>query len=68
MNWSIPNAFIQWKGTDACIDLYCSCGNQEHLDKDFLYEWKCHKCKRLYKLDATIRLIEIDVCTGKENG
>ncbi len=33
--------WIQWKGTDVCIDLHCVCGNNGHVDGDFMYEVQC---------------------------
>ena len=53
------HGFIQWKGTDACIDIYCDCGNQFHLDGEFLYETKCDQCNTKYELDSTIKLKKI---------
>ena len=32
------SGFIQWKGTDACFDLTCSCGTLSHYDGDFMYQ------------------------------
>jgi hypothetical protein len=29
--------FIQWKGTNACMTLNCTCGRSYHIDKDFCY-------------------------------
>ena len=32
-----PHGWIQWKGTDVCIDLHCECGSHGHVDGDFVY-------------------------------
>jgi len=32
-----PHAWIQWKGTDVCMDVRCSCGNHGHVDADFAF-------------------------------
>jgi len=50
-----PEAFIQWKGTDACIDLYCSCGRQFHFDGYFADELTCGHCGQAYELPSTLR-------------
>lgn len=26
-----PAAFLQWKGTDACFDFHCPCGESSHF-------------------------------------
>lgn len=49
--------FLQWKGTNACIDIHCSCGHSFHHDADFLYAVMCPACGRPWELDSTIRLI-----------
>ena len=55
-----PCGWIQWKGTNACIDLHCSCGDHTHLDEGFLYYFECPKCKQVYALDPNVRLIPLD--------
>lgn len=55
-----PNAFIQWKGTDVCMDFYCLCGDQFHLDVDFAYAVQCPHCNRAYEMSAMIEAREID--------
>lgn len=54
-----PMGWIQWKGTDVCVDLDCVCGHSAHLDGEFLYFYQCSNCKRKYGLSGYIRLIEI---------
>ena len=39
-----PQAFIQWKGTDVCLDLQCTCGEHWHFDGDFAYVLQCPTC------------------------
>jgi hypothetical protein len=56
---NIPHGWIQWKGTDACIDLHCSCGAIGHLDGWFLYTVKCGHCGKCYAVDCHVQLIEI---------
>lgn len=52
-----PHGWIQWKGTNVCIDLRCECGADGHLDGDFVYAVKCGKCGAIYALDAHVKLI-----------
>ena len=54
-----PHVFIQWKGTNACLDLYCICGSQGHLDSYFAYFYQCYNCKRKYELDVLIPMYEL---------
>lgn len=54
-----PNAFIQWKGTDVCMDAYCICGVSLHIDDDFAYFLKCLSCGRVYEVGVYVKLYEI---------
>jgi hypothetical protein len=55
-----PDAFIQWKGTDACLDLYCTCGEQFHFDGYFAYELTCGYCGQAYELPNTVRIHPVE--------
>jgi len=59
--WKPPYAWLQWKGTDCCVDIYCVCGAQLHYDGDFMYYIQCPKCKRYFECDAHIKLFEVDL-------
>ena len=59
-----PDAFIQWKGTDACLDLYCTCGEQFHFDGYFAYELTCGHCGQTYELPNTFRLNPVEPSRG----
>ena len=48
----VPHAFIQWKGTDVCMDFYCSCGGYGHIDGMFVYYIKCADCGQVYASPA----------------
>jgi hypothetical protein len=64
VNWATrdlprPNAFIQWKGTNVCMDVYCVCGDQFHVDADFAYAVQCRHCGRVYEMSAMIEMREL---------
>ncbi len=41
--------FIQWKGTDVCLDFYCPCGAHGHFDGDFAYNVRCPNCGSAFR-------------------
>lgn len=46
---------IQWKGTDACLDFYCECGMQGHLDGFAMTGViECQRCGNKFQLRTTI--------------
>lgn len=53
------NAYIQWKGTDACLDVRCDCGHDTHMDGDYLYYVRCPKCGTTYMLPHTVPLYRV---------
>lgn len=54
-----PDLFVQWKGTNACADFLCRCGNSFHFDRDFLYYIQCHACGAVYQVPHTLALVEV---------
>jgi len=54
----LPNASIQWSGTDVCLDFRCSCGFQGHFDGEFAYHLLCSRCGKTWTLPHTVGLIE----------
>ena len=58
--------FIQWKGTDLCMDFYCDCGGQSHFDGMFAYAIKCPDCGTFYEMPTNIPLKEIPFEKAKE--
>jgi hypothetical protein len=63
-NWAtrqlpLPSAFIQWKGTDVCMDCFCLCGRGFHVDAEFAYAVKCPHCGRTYEMSAMIEMREV---------
>lgn len=55
-----PHAWIQWKGTDVCMDVQCKCGNSFHIDTMFAYHVKCLSCSTVYMCNGHIELIELE--------
>lgn len=52
-------AFIQWKGTDVCMDLLCpKCGYHNHYDGYFAYTVQCAKCKTYYAMNQFVQFTE----------
>ncbi len=48
------HAFIQWKGTDVCMDFWCDCGAHCHFDGDFAYAVKCPHCKTIWQMPSNV--------------
>lgn len=47
--------FIQWKGTDVCMDLHCpACKYHNHYDGFFAYFVQCGQCRAIYELPCLI--------------
>lgn len=44
------HAFIQYKGTDICMDFYCECGKHLHFDGYFAYFIQCGYCGETYEM------------------
>lgn len=55
-----PSGWIQWKATDVCMDIYCKCGHQSHIDASFAYHVKCPMCGSVYMCNGHIELIELE--------
>lgn len=45
-----PSAFLQWKGTNACLDFWCACGVQFHFDGYFGIQLTCGACGQAWEL------------------
>jgi hypothetical protein len=56
-----PHGWIQWQGTDVCMDIHCACGELSHIDEDFAFHVKCPYCGRVYFCNGHIELIELEV-------
>ena len=54
-----PHAWIQWKGTDVCADIHCSCGTHSHFDGDFMYYVRCPGCDKVWEVGTHVTLHEV---------
>ncbi len=54
------HGWIQWKGTDVCMDIHCTCGAHHHHDGDFFYHFECPDCKRVFAVGQNVKLIELN--------
>lgn len=51
---SDASMFIQWKGTEVCMDLACRCGELLHGDGYFAHFVKCPHCSTVYQLGTQV--------------
>jgi hypothetical protein len=59
-----PEVFLQWKGTDACLDLYCTCGEQFHFDGYFADELTCGNCGQTWELPHMLQPEAVEPSRG----
>lgn len=55
-----PHGWVQWKGTDVCMDIHCKCGYHSHIDAEFAYNVECPQCHTVYMCNGYIELIELE--------
>lgn len=61
------HGWIQWKGTEVCMDFYCNkCGQRSHIDDEFVYHIKCPTCSTVYMCNGHIQMIELSEEEAKE--
>jgi hypothetical protein len=53
------DGFIQWKGTDVCMDFHCPCGEANHYDGYFAYEIKCAGCGTVYAPSCNVEMVRV---------
>ena len=53
------SGWIQWKGTEVCMDIHCTCGHHSHVDVSFFYMFRCPQCKQAFAVGQNIRLIPL---------
>ena len=54
-----PSGWIQYKGTDLCMDIRCDCGELHHIDGEFIYFIKC-PCGNVYAVGQSVRLYKMN--------
>jgi hypothetical protein len=47
-----PDVFLQWKGTNACMDFWCTCGADLHFDGYFAHELTCGHCGQTWEMPS----------------
>jgi uncharacterized protein (DUF983 family) len=53
--------FVQWKGTDICMDFRCpKCGCQSHFDGFFAYHIECPECEARFEMPTDLPLKEVE--------
>lgn len=55
-----PSAFIQWKGTDVCMDCFCTCGKGFHLHGEFAYAVKCPYCQQVFEMSSVLEMRKLE--------
>jgi hypothetical protein len=48
-----PQVFVQWKGTDVCLDFTCECGISGHFDGFFAHALRC-SCGAVWAMPSTV--------------
>jgi hypothetical protein len=51
---------IQWKGTDVCCDINCSCGESFHFDGMFMYYIRCPHCNQVFECDPCFAMTPVE--------
>lgn len=55
----IPHIWVQWKGTNVCCDIHCSCGCDGHFDGDFFYTFQCPNCLQYWEVGTHVQIYPI---------
>ena len=50
--------FIQWKGTEVCMDIWCECGAELHIDALSAYAFRCPSCNKTFLLGTRVTVAE----------
>lgn len=59
-NHNNASGFIQWKGTDVCLDFHCpKCCTHNHYDDYFAYTIQCGGCKTNFALSPKVEVVEL---------
>jgi uncharacterized protein (DUF983 family) len=58
--------FIQWKGTDLCMDFMCpECGCQSHFDGYFAYYIDCPSCDSRFEMPTDVPVKKVEKADGQ---
>lgn len=52
------STFLQWKGTDVCMDVVCLCGDQFHVDSYFAHAVRCPHCGKVMQFGTQVAVRE----------
>lgn len=52
-----PYGWVQWKGTDVCMDIHCDCGEIGHIHGEFAYYVQCRACGKTYFVNGHVELV-----------
>ena len=63
-----PHAWIQWKGTNVCMDVHCPCGFMGHIDHDFAYLYRCRECGQHYAVGGSVKLFPLSAEAAAQKG
>lgn len=61
-----PHGWIQFKGTELCMDVHCKCGELTHVDGSYIYMVECGKCGTKYAINGHVQFIEIEEVPEKD--
>ncbi|WVX88162.1 hypothetical protein SEA_LITNINMCQUEEN_106 [Gordonia phage LitninMcQueen] len=64
----MSEVFIQYKGTDICLDFRCECGAECHFDGYNANAMKCPRCKTVWLLPSVLPLIKADDLDEDKHG
>lgn len=58
----VPTAtvYVQYKGTDICLDFTCSCGAGGHFDGYHAYSVTCGSCGQVWLLPQSLALTRLE--------
>lgn len=62
------SAWIQWKGTNVCMDVRCRCGANGHIDAEFAYFYKCLACGVTFTVGMAVRLYPMSEGATEKHG
>lgn len=62
----MTTTFIQWKGTNLCMDFYCpDCNYHSHFDGMFGYVIECPNCHEKFEMPTDVAVKKVDEFTNK---